>query len=68
MTISVMQSDTKVTIVIECKDSTEAEKVAAEMNTEVNTGKFLPKAMAPSKSDDEPDKADKPAKKAKKDD
>ena len=70
MSISVQQSDCKVTIIIDCKDSVEAEKVAAEMATEVNTGKFLPKSMARSKpvEEDEPDKTEKPAKKAKKDD
>jgi hypothetical protein len=47
MSISVMQSDNKVTIVIMCKDNNEAAKVAADMSADVNSGKFNPKGLSP---------------------
>jgi hypothetical protein len=42
MSISVLQSGTRVTVVIDCGDSNQAEKIAAELSTDVNSGKFNP--------------------------
>lgn len=44
MSIGVHVTDCKVLIVIECKDTIEAQRVGAELATDVNTGKFNPLA------------------------
>ena len=54
MSITVHQSDCKVTVVIACKDSHEAELVAAELAADVNSGEFKPDAMAWHTPEDEP--------------
>jgi hypothetical protein len=40
MTTTVQHSDCKVIVTIECSDSNHAARVAAELATEVNSGKF----------------------------
>jgi hypothetical protein len=44
--IHVHQSNTNVTVEIQCKDNFEAERVAAEIAADVNEGRFRPKAMS----------------------
>jgi hypothetical protein len=42
MSIGVHVTDCKVLVVIECKDTIEAQRVGAELSTDVNSGKFNP--------------------------
>jgi hypothetical protein len=52
MTTTVQQSGTRVTVIIECGDSNEAERVAAELAAEVNSGKFKTRSMQRREADD----------------
>jgi hypothetical protein len=57
MTTTVQHSDCKVIVTIECSDSNHAARVAAELATEVNSGKFKYGEEKPREAKPDPMKA-----------